>query len=320
MTTQVEGAEVKQESNSYDLACLNGFSRYRRHPGITEADCRALLAFQVAKMLEHRGRVCESDAGRISMLASISELPWESAHFSLPMAQLNLLNDGCRGTHAVADIVKAVLEGYSRWGDARHISAEVDVDDYVSLNALTKCGFEVLDFKRTYFTNRLAANAGFERLGRNIRAYSPDDLAAVSKLVDQVDFETRFTRDNLLDARRAKAVYRVWFDTLLQQAGQGSNALVYERYGEVVACGAIGEVDLHPQGVPVKLRGGSLYAATGAGVGAYGPILYRLTREAIATHGLVETTVSLNSSAATRVVEGVRPNKSVTRIALRLSF
>ena len=89
-----------------------------------------------------------------------------------------------------------------------------------------------------------------------------------------------------------------------------SNAIVYERQGRLLSCGAIGETDFGYAGLPHRLRTGSLYAGSTDSVGAYTPVLYQLIMEALESHGLVDTTVSMNNVTVCRIIEGFRSYKS----------
>ena len=313
---EIDPAEIGEELLQPEF--LQDFSRFRRHPGLSRAELACYFNAWVQRQLSAPVCMHSLRAGRVSALASISPAAWDSAHFGRSMFRIELLHDSETAVRELAQLVDSALEQVSA-ASQLHVSAEVDIDDYVALNALIGCGFEILDFKRTFASNHVARHAVYQRLADSIRPYHADDHEQVMALLDHVHFDTRFTRDPVLDMERSRQVYRLWFDSLLAEFPASSNALVCERGKRLVACGVIGEMDLFELGVARKLRTSSLYASGREGIGAYGAILYRLASEAVATHGLVETTISLNSPVATKVVEGIRPNKSVTRVALRLA-
>lgn len=300
------------------FADLDFFSRFRRHPGFSADDLLAVGFHDATSVLltAKCGVVCIDD-GRISLILAVMDLPWESDFFGIRMGRLCLLKTPAFSLERLAGLVPTILQAAMQEHGFGHVSMDVDIDDYSTLNCLIRHDFEILDLKRTYFTNVLDEGSNYKRGLACVRPYTPDDFAAVDAMLRDVSFETRFTRDGCLDKRLADQMYREWFYRILQESGKTANVVVYERRGGVVACGGIGELDLSRYGLAMRLRTGSIYACSRAGIGAYGPVLHRLTSDALRTHGLVETTVSLNNSAAIRVVEGVRPNRSVTTYCLR---
>jgi N-acetylglutamate synthase-like GNAT family acetyltransferase len=300
-----------------DLEGLQYFSRLRRHPGFSIEDIAAMNRQDCAALFTSSVHgFCQRSAGITEAVCAVVPSSFESDWFGLRMGRLHSVARATTDSGVLADLVEATLRE-ARAAGIRHVSADVDIDDYRLLNVLAGHGFEILDLKRTYFTNRLHEDSSYTRALSRVRDYHVSDAAAVEAILAEATFETRFTRDCHLDKGRADAFYRHWFQDLIGRCGLSSHVVVYEKLGQVVGCGGIGEVDFRRYGLDVRLRTGSLYACRSDGVGGYGPVLYRLTRDALRTHGLVETTVSLNNAVAARVVEGVRPNRSVTAYALR---
>lgn len=305
-----------------DLSRIVVFSRLRRFPGFSTEALTAILKADLTNWLNTeggRGAVLLDDRGRVSALACLVPMAWDSLHFSMPMARLYLALASETDMQQCRELVQRMLHDVEACRGT-HVSAEVDIDDYVSLNTLTSLGFQVLDLRRTYCTNRMRDDIDFIRMSSRTRHYQPEDYQAVMALVAQTVFPSRFSRDPAIDRNLANAMYGKWFESLLAAHGQAANAVVYERAGEVIACGAIGEKDYSYAGVQMAIRTGSLYAGRSDSVGAYVPVLYRLIIEALASHGLVETTVSLNNVTVCRVLEGFRSYKSAAAsYSLRLS-
>lgn len=305
-------------SSGFSLSELVVYSRFRRHPGFSRNEIDDINALTLSKLLSIQGfGFFRERNGKVVTLAVVEVNRWESDYFGLPMARLHCFASECAAGDEVAAVVQMALGQAFQAGGIRHVSADVDIDDYRVVNSLFRCGFEVMDIKRTYFTNRLQSGSDYERFLAAVRGYRPDDAVAVADIIGSAHFDTRFTRDVCLDSKKSEQLYRDWFGRLIADAGVSSQVVVFERNGKVVGCGGIGEMDFSVYGLSRRMRTGSLYACSSDGVGGYGPVLYCLTRDALRSHGLVETTVSLNNAAAVRVVEGVRPNRSLTSYALR---
>lgn len=295
--------------NQLDLSGVIEFSRLRRYPGFSSSEITAILHADLLTWLSNQGkcRAIVNDDARVTALTCIHPIEWDSAHFSIPMLRLQMqcstitTIEQCRQL-AIATLSDAMIKP----GD--HISTEVDIDDYNTLNGLLSLGFQILDLRRTYCTNRMRQDIDFLRMRSRVRHYEPSDYEAVISLARKTSFPSRFTRDPHIAPEKTSAMYEKWFHNLLNSPS--SNAVVYERNGKVVACGAIGEIDFGYAGLVKKIRTGSLYAGGRDAVGAYPPVLYQLIIEALESHGLVDTTVSMNNVTVCRVLEGFRSYKS----------
>ncbi|HCT41074.1 MAG TPA: hypothetical protein DF427_07890 [Moraxellaceae bacterium] len=256
-------------------------------------------------------------SGEVIALCVVVKSVWETGYFDVPMARLYCFAAVDFDENLLSELVdKSLRHAFEKSGTC-HFSIDVDIDNYKVINSLSGNGFEILDLKRTYFTNKLGTNPEFSRSVARVRNYTDADADVVREIIAAAKFETRFTRDRFLRKDASDALYQQWFLNLVKDSGSGSHVVVFERMGRVVGCGGIGEMSFSRYGIDRKMRTGSLYACSSEGVGGYAPVLYRLTSDAIASHGLVETTVSLNNASAVRVVEGVRPNRSTTSYAMR---
>lgn len=309
---------VDAEIFEFSLSDLCFFSRYRRHPGFSSEEVNRIA------MSEFYRSVKDAVAGfyvrsseKVLAASVLTESEAETDFFGVGMGRLSCWVSGQTDSSLIYELVDRTLDAARRLSPIRHVSAEVDIDNYVVLNCLIRAGFEILDIRRTYFTNTLRESRTYEKFLGNVRRYEPSDTDSVISILDQAKFETRFTRDRFLSGDLAEQFYRRWFLRLLSMMGHQSQAVVYVRNGKVVGCGGIGEKSFSDCGVMRSIRTGSLYACLPEGIGGYGAVLYWLTRDALTSHDVVETTVSLNNASAIRVVEGVRPNRSITTYAMR---
>src|SRR5690554_1312186 len=247
---------------SEDIRQLYHFSQYRHYPHFTDGELMELREVAIARLLMAGTVELLLSHDVVQALVSISPLEWDSSHFGRPMAKVELMCSPSADVISVSKIVQQAVKDYQQKTSCKHFSIEIDMDDYISLNACFCAGFEVLDFKRTYFTNRLHDSEEYKRFSSSIRPYSEKDREAVLELFYNTEFSTRFTRDKYLDNQLAQDIYRLWAENLLNTYPEKSNILIYERHGKVVACGAIGEKNLSSLGVNKTLRTGSVYAST----------------------------------------------------------
>lgn len=303
------GEASKADLSQVNFEFLASYSKFRRYPGFSSADVGAIAQADAINALSHAGSVWVSMPESPIVAAYLYPLQWDTEHFGMPMYRLEVLSSREATVEQCAALVSQVLHE-AALVPGSHVSAEVDIDDYSTVNSLFHSGFELLDLRRTYCTNRMRQDIDFVRMRSRVRHYRPEDFDAVMRLVRTTTFPSRFYRDQFISPDKAAAMYEKWFAGLLAEHGKSANAMVYVRGGEVVACGAVGEKDLSYAGLARKFRTGSLYVGRPDAVGAYAPVLYQLILESIESHGLGDTTVSLNNVTVCRVLEGFRSYKS----------
>ena len=307
---------IDTKTGKPDFSCLTSYSPLRRYPGFSNEDIGKILAADFRQWRE-KGAVdnIENIDKDHQPLVSLVPLEWDSEHFSIPMYRLQLHGKSSTSREEYSDAISRVIQ-FTKPEKGSHIAADVDIDNYSCLNALIGLNFEIMDIKRTYCTNRMRSDIDFIRMSNRTRHYKPDDYNDVMNLVRTTDFPSRFSRDEFLDKEKVKTLYEKWFHNLL--SNPKNNAVVYERNNEIIACGAIGEIDYSYAGVKRRLRTGSLYTGNEKSVGAYAPVLYRLITEAIESHGIVDTSASMNNTTVCKIIESFRSYKSAaTAYSLR---
>lgn len=291
-----------------DLSSLTAFSRLRRYPGFSSEDLEKILWADFQDWIEKGGEYQTlEENGSITALACLHPLEWDSDHFSIPMFRLQLLGGVHTTTEQYRALTQELLSRPNKSG-GKHISMEVDIDNYNALNAVTALGFEVLDLRRTYCTNRIRNDIDFLRMTHCTRLYQKKDYEAVMHLVKNRDFPSRFSRDQYLSSIKVRSMYQQWFHKLL--TSPNTIAIVYEKNEEVIACGAVDEVNFKYAGLPHRLGSSSLYAGNKLSAGAYPPVIFRLIEESLHSYGLGEATVSMNNVTVCKILEGFRSYKS----------
>lgn len=302
----------------FDFSALDFYSRYRRHPGFSREEITSINKNDLTSAIESRQGFILADENQVLALAASDLLEWDSHHFGLPMGRLECFSSPGCSPDMLADLIGQTLELLDFRFGCKHISVEVDIDDYCTTNALISQQFEMMDVRRIYCVNSMRADSSYRRFLSSVRSYDDKDYPEVAPIFDCLNFDTRFTRDSILDQGKVRAMYRIWFEKLLADNGGKANTVVFERQGRIVGCGGVGETDLNIYGINRKIRSGALYGCLSEGTGGYNAVLYRFTSDALKSHGAIEASVSLNSPVTARAIEGIRPNKSVTRFCMRL--
>ncbi|WP_111657759.1 hypothetical protein [Isoalcanivorax indicus] len=302
------------------LARLTLLSRYRGLALLCPQDHEQLFRHELAAALEAGGVCATLGAGQeLAAVCAVMPLAWDSAHFGMPMANLLVAAAPDCTRERLSALLNAALSRAAAMQPLRHVSVELDIDDYNGLNALLAMGCEVVDIKRYFRWSSLKGVRKPKFLSR-VRAYAPTDHARVMQLLEAARFESRFSRDALLREQDVRTLYTCWFEQLLARADDDVMALVFEKAGRVQACGVIAERDLRPAGVPVQFMDQGLYVSGPQGVGGYYPVIYALAERALARYDTVQTCVSLNNYPAVRVLERMSAGTPATRYALRMTW
>lgn len=307
------------------LARLALFPRYRGLPLLCPQDHEQLFRHELCMAVDAGGICATVDdescpgAHRLAAVCAVTPLDWDSAHFGMPMANLVIAAAPDCARERITSLVHAALSALAASQPLRHVSVDLDIDDYNCLNALLAMGCEVVDIKRHFHWSSLKGVRPPKFLSR-VREYRHADRARVLRLLEGARFESRFSRDPLLPQAEVKALYQCWFEQLLDQSGDDVIALVFEKEDGVQACGVIAEKDLQSAGVPVKFMDKGLYVSGPQGVGGYFPMIYALAERALSRYDAVQTCVSLNNYPAVRVLERMRAGTASTRYALRMKW
>lgn len=302
------------------LEQLTIHTRFRGHPEFDPVDHQSLFRHDLLCAVESGGS-CASLSHRSELLAvcAVQPLDWDSRHFGLPMARLTLAASPACPPDRLPILARETINGTRGTSETLHLSVEIDIDDYPCVNALLSLGANILDIKREYRWTSLR-DFNPPKFLSLIREYQPEDKRDVLQVLDAAHFESRFSRDPLLDPCKVRDLYRIWLEKLLDGDTQQRIALVMERNGRIQACGAIEKADLSTAGVNVQIMNGGIYVASARAVGGYYPMIYSLVKRASSSCATSQTCVSLNNHAATRVLERMNLGTPSTRYAMRLSL
>ena len=308
-----------ESAQSLNLSPLTIYTRYRGLSALRDRDHARLLRHELESALVEGGICASLENDSLEAVCAITPLEWDTAHFGLPMAKLVLSATTSCPQQQVVALLRATLTAAHEKSPLRHVSIELDIDDYVCLNSLLSIGCEVLDIKRHFRWTSLK-HVQPPKFLSSVREYHPSDKNQVMDLIDSTLFASRFSRDGMLAPERSSALYSLWLEKLLNQTCTSSIALVYEKERKIKACGVISTVDLSAAGVPIQFMDNGLYLSSKSGVGGYFPIIYAMAKRALSQYDVVQTCVSLNNHAAIRVLEKMNAGTEATRYALRLDL
>lgn len=308
----------RQHVDSLSFEKLNIYTRYRGHPEFNALDHIQLLQNDLRTAIGSGGKCFAILEGQtVQAICAVTPLTWDSQHFGMPMAKLHIATSPLCPSVAIRKLTEKTINATTH-SEPTHISAEVDIDDYLCLNTLLSIGGEILDIKREYRA-RTIQNTIAPKFLSKVRPYCNDDRQAILQIMETANFASRFSRDPLIPANKSKKMYQEWIGKILDRSQEERIALVIEKAGVIQACGTIEELDLRKIGVNVKLMSGGIYVSGTNAIGYYYPIIYKLIDEALKRTTSAQTCVSLNNHSAVRVLEKMNFGTPSTRYAIRIS-
>jgi hypothetical protein len=309
-----------EETSRLNLSALTIHTSYRGHPQLNHSDHQNLLRYDLSSAIEAGGISASiSHDGKTYAVCAVKPLTWDTQHFGIPMAKLSVAASPCCSPENLEELLKDTLFASRKQPSGLHVSCEIDIDDYPCLNVLLDLGAKILDIKREYLCTSIKAVRAPKLLSR-VRNYEAVDKPMVMHLLKSSSFETRFSRDPMLNPEKVSEMYRIWIEKLLDGSASDRVALVMEKNGEIQACGAIAKTDLTMTGVGLQLMNGGVYISSRIGTGGYYPILYSLIANAEQLNLTSQTCVSLNNHPATKVLEKMNVGTSSIRYAMRLTI
>lgn len=309
-----------EDIHNLDLERLSIFNRYRGHYELDRSDHLRLFRHELTEAIKSGGFFTSISHNQgTSGVCAIQPLAWDSKHFGLPMSKMTLAATPESNEACLFNLVNESLNFAKHKHQALHISCEIDIDDYLCVNTLLKCGAEIMDIKREYRFPRQKKIRAPKFLSM-VREYKPEDKNDIMNILRKSKFETRFSRDRYLDHEKTKQLYQIWIENLLDSNAEDRIALVMEKNGHVQSCGTIERTDLNYAGVNVQLMSGGIYISTIHATGNYYPIIYSLIEKASKISNTSQTCVSLNNHSATKVLEKMNLGTPSTRYSLRIAL
>lgn len=288
------------------------YQRFRYHRLFDAGELAHMSSVDAAGLAElPDARVALSADGRAA--AVIARQEWDSCHFGRPVFNLGVWHDDA-DDEALAGLLEEVL---AELEPGAVVCTHVDSEDYPLLNGLFASGFAVRDLKRTYIARRHQPAWRRGPLILPARPYEDADHDAVSALIASVSFESRFSRDPAFASDRASALYRRWFQRLIDTPKEERELLVVERRGALVAVGGVRSLGIQERyGFARRILGDGVFACNTQGRGSYVSVIDGLISRGIRRSDLLETQVSNGNLAAIRVLERLGYSSATAQYAL----
>lgn len=172
------------------------------------------------------------NTGEISGLASIERLDWDSRHFGVSMARLELVVASGLEALAARELILTALRLCSELG-IRHVSCRLHLGVQNALEALTDCRFRAVGVKLSLRATTVGIKSAQAVPGVRLRDFRAQDAARVRELAGLAVIDSRFHRDGRFDPGPVRSLYENWVErTWKRESGQ---ITVAEQGGEVVA-------------------------------------------------------------------------------------
>lgn len=232
-----------------------------------------------------------------------SRLDWDSSYFDMPMARVDFIGQAGVGGEAISRVIKETINCAIDKFDFRHFLCRIRADDYESLNAVASFGFNLVDIQNIYVARPARLKSGGRVLFKP-RRYVPEDAASLLRLLSEVSFDSRYTRDRNLPEEKTRGMYRQWMANIVGMPDSEREIYVLEREGRIVAAGAGRYLDFSRAGVNKKIMTDGIFASAKGYSGSYVSIIRALVEAGRENNcPLVELKVSNRNPAANRVLQ-----------------
>ena len=179
----------------------------------------------------HPSALCfqETRHGRISGIAALSPLPWESGIFGQPMASVRLIVTGGAYVEATATYERLLdrIDAAARANEVRHLSCRVPAGDSALVHAIERSGYRLMDSTLEYVWRPRAGRTEVPDRRWSIGPAGPAEAEVLAELARQSFTDrtcTRFGVDPHLSNERVGELYAQW--TRLSCAGQFADVVM----------------------------------------------------------------------------------------------
>ncbi len=239
-------------------------------------------------------------------------LQWDSEHFGVPAARLDLLETSGSYAESRAEKKKLLASVIVQCREAgiRHLSTRVDTGDFTAIHALEEAGFELIDGILTF---KLSLNGNHAAAPSGTRLLEPRDLPEVLEIGRTAFIFDRFHADPSLSPAVADQVHESWTRNCC--LGSAADAVVVAEEEKRVASYVTCRVDRERgYGIIILVATASWARGRGAARRASSAVLHWFTSQGLAT---VEVGTQLRNIPAARLYESLGFKLAATSLTFR---
>lgn len=302
-----------------DLSRLNSFSSFK---GLATFDNEAATIFRAEQLTStlEAGGLCWFLGSLASPQAvcSIKPLVWDSQHFGLPMGQMVIMSSPEAYDQQCRRLIRVALEEQSQLLRLRHLTTEVDIDHYTTLNALLSHSFEIMDLKQ-YLRCQTLKDIPIPNDISRVRQYHASDKSAVLHMAEEVRFKTRFSRDIYLSEEKTNKMYVLWLKKHIENKETTELTYTYIKDEKIIACASCG-INSFTTSTNKKftLAEKGLYLSNPPGQGANYAIAYSVFKSCLEKYNIIQPCVSLNNKIETSALEKIGAKAALFFYSLRI--
>lgn len=290
------------------LECLVNsypFHPYREHKIFDQQEVRALALDKVMCQIKNSISALHCAGPEGDALAIIEWQQWDTGHFGFPNYRIRLFQSPDVTADSLAELVATASMDIRNRHKRFNIAIETDEYDFQQNNAVIMQGFKLRDSKRIYVARNVGVKSGSAvKQLYYCREFREKDKAESLKLLQDISFPSRFTRDPCFPANKVADMYRIWTEKLLRPPYHNRPVLVVENSRhEIIAVGTGQDIDLGERYDIKTLCGDGLFFSNPLFPGSYISFLQHLRAESIMNYKAFELVVSATNLAAIRALE-----------------
>jgi hypothetical protein len=242
------------------------------------------------------------DHERTQALLVISRAEWDSNFFGREVYNGYIFVDANSDVQLERFFQYSIAE-FRKTVKVDLLSVSVNATFFATNAALERNGFYIRDLKSTYMISRgRAQRQDISNVGNN-RSVVSDDIEAISEILREVRFPSRFVREPVVDQGRVQEMYIKWVERILQRPESDRAVRVIYRGSKPVSVTAMERVSRFEEVSGHRLFGNTIAASVPGHSGASWYCTADTTADALQKADFCECTLSVNNAHAIRVVE-----------------
>lgn len=188
------------------------FNDYRNHRLFSEEQRVNYLMGEISDSVDNNDYVIVAkDKDNIVGLASLIKLPWDTKHFGFKMAQIGYLITNKSYTIPIdtKDILLSFILKLCKKEAIKHLSCQVESNDFSSSHCLEQKEFKIVDTLVTYLFTQKHEIPNFKSIYK-VRLFKKEDLEDLIIIAKNGFSNGRFHIDSYFPKDKAELLYIEW--------------------------------------------------------------------------------------------------------------